>query len=265
MPFAQTSDHVRLHYEVRGHGPLNLIFLHGNGGPAGKLWDKVIAHLDETLFRNIVLDYRGFGKSDYAKSGYNWENFGRDVLTAADEVGAERFVPVGFSFGGKLACFMAAKYSYRVPAQALVAPVGPGTASLSRELGLQICREARDWKKVRPFFRNLWFGPSANEELVEACCKAVAEIPQAVLEASLEMALWTSLVPEIGKLDLPSLLVTGNEDPAYGLPYQMEQMFPFLNRRQTVTVNSGHFIPLEQPVQLARLLSTFVSEIQSQI
>jgi pimeloyl-ACP methyl ester carboxylesterase len=261
MPFARTTDGIRIHYELHGEGPINLVFLHGNGGPCGTLWDGVIGQLDPRQFRSVVLEYRGFGRSDVPDEGYNWEIFGNDVLALADEIQAEHFVPVGFSFGGKLACYIASKHRNRIPAQVLIAPVAPGTSALSREAGLQLCRDAGDWKKVRPVFRNLWFGSSVNEQLLDTCCQATAEIQHIALEGTVEMALWTSIASEIGKLKLPTLVVAGNDDPTYGMKYQGEQMLPFLEHFQTLEVHSGHFIPLERPVELSRVLRNFCNEV----
>ena len=139
----------------------------------------------------------------------------------------------------------------------LVAPVALGTVPLEREAGLQLCRDAADWRRTRAFFKSWWFASSANEALVDACCQSVAKIPTFVLEACVEMSLWTSLADEVGKLNLPTLIIAGENDPSYGASYQREQMLPFLNFAEMATLPSGHFLPLEKPVEIANLISRF--------
>jgi len=225
----------------------------------GKLWGEVIDRLNADRIRAAVLDYRGFGKSDRAANSYRWENFSDDVLAVADEIGAKQFIPVGFSFGGKLACFLAAKFPDRITAQVLVAPVAPGTVALERETGVQLCHDTRDWKRVRPILRGLWFGPSVNEELLDVCCQATAEVPLDVLLATVEMGLWTSLEDALGKMSTPTLVIAGSDDPSYGVPYQREKMLPFLSRSELTSVPAGHFVPREKPGQVAAMIDVFVA------
>jgi non-heme chloroperoxidase len=254
MPTIKSSDGATIHYETHGAGAVNLMFLHGLGGGAGELWDGVVECLNLKQFRAICPDFRGHGKSGCPTSGYTWDSFSRDILAVADHAEAACFIPVGFSFGGKLACHLASRHPNRIPAQVLAAPIGPGTIPLEREAGLQLCRDATDWRRTRPYFRSWWFASSANEELVDACCKSIAAIPTFVLEACVEMCLWTSLVSEIGTLNLPTLIVVGENDPSYGANYQHEQMIPFLRQVTMAKLSSGHFIPLERSIELARII-----------
>jgi non-heme chloroperoxidase len=257
MPAIQTSYGAEIHYQVYGDGPVNLIFLHGWGG-SHETWREVIKHLDLGRFRAIVPDLRGHGQSSLGTSACSWEIFTKDILAIADFERAHVFIPIGFSLGGKLACLLSTKFPRRIPAQVLVAPVAPAEVPIDRNLGLQICREANDWQRGKHYFRG-WFAPTAPEELVDACCQRIASIPQSVLETTAEMILWTSLAFQIKKRDLPTLVVSGELDPVYGAAYLGEQMLPFLNQPETATVtSSGHFIPLEHPIELAGLIEKFV-------
>jgi non-heme chloroperoxidase len=258
MPLIQSRDGASIHCDIRGDGPVNLIFLHGWGGD-GATWSGVIKHLDGARYRSIVMDLRGHGKSGVPETGYSIQDFSEDVLAVADHVGAKTFVLAGFSSGGKLACYLAAKYSDRVASLVLVAPAGPGMAPVDREYGLRACREADDWRKNELIFRN-WFAPPPNDEMVKAYCQSIARTPLRVLEATGELFLWTSLASEIGKLKQSVLLVVGQQDPVYGMAYQEKEMLPFLGHAMTrATIACGHFIPLEQPAELARAISEFTN------
>lgn len=257
MPFFQSNDDVPIHGEARGSGSTNLLFLHGWGGD-GTTWTDVTKRLNAGHYRTFSIDWRGHGKSGVPPSGYTCQQFGDDVLAVADGAGLKTFIPVGFSMGGKLACYLAAKYPERIPAQILVAPAPPGMVPIDRETGLQGCREANDKQKVKDFFGG-WFGPGAAGEIVDACCGTIAKTPCFVLEATAEMTLWTSIEPEVGHLILPGLLIFGTNDPVYGEAFQRQKTLPFLTRAEPASVNSGHFIPLEAPADVAGLIDAFVA------
>lgn len=236
---------------------VNLILLHGWGG-SGDTWDEVVGYLDVKAFRVIRPDLRGHGRSGCPAGSLSWGGLARDILAIANREQAQRFVPVGFSLGGKLACYLAAKHADRFPVQILVAPVPPGVVPIDREFGLQVCREAGDWRRNKNVFQN-WFAPAAKADVVDAYSKTVAQTPRWVLEATAEMALWTSLTTEIGQLQLPSLMVTGEHDPIYHANFQTEHTRPHLTNVTDAPLNSGHFIPLECPRELAWVVSTFLA------
>lgn len=257
MPNIQSRDGAQIHYEIHGTGSVNLIFLHGWGGD-GTTWDGAATRLDATRCRSFCVDLRGHGKSSVSPAGYTMQSFSEDVLAVADKEGAKKFVLVGFSTAGKLACYLAARYPDRVAALILVAPAAPGKAPVDRESALQAIRQASDWRQYEAVFKP-WFAPGASGEMVKAYCQTIARTSLPVLEATAELFLWTSFAPEIGTLKLPALVVTGEVDPVYGMAYQEKEMLPFLNGAATAMLPSGHFVPLEQPVKLAKLLSQFAS------
>lgn len=233
MSFIQTNDGVPIHCDVHGTGPVNLFFLHGWGG--------------------------GHGKSGVSATGYTIQHFAEDVLAVAHNVGAKKFIPVGFSIGGKLACYLAAKHPDRVSALILLAPTAPGKSPVDREAALQGIRQAGDWRQYETVFKN-WFASGTSDEIVEACCQTIARTPLPALESTAELFLWTSLANAIGQLAQPALLAVGEHDPVYGMAYQQKEMLPFLNHATATTLPSGHFVPLEQPVRLAPTISKFISE-----
>ncbi|HEV2391993.1 MAG TPA: alpha/beta hydrolase [Verrucomicrobiae bacterium] len=255
-PVTPDFDGVEIHYEPHGTGQVPLMFLHGWGGNC-RTWDPILPKLDAAQFRSICVDLRGHGQSGQPAVGYTWTDFTQDVLAVADRERLSRFVPVGFSMGGKLACHLAALHPERIPAQVLVSSAGPGLVPIEREAGLQICRAANDRNKNKLFFGN-WFGPRAAKAVVDAYCDTIAATPVDVLMATAEMTLWTSIERVVGNLPLPTLLVMGRSDPVYGEAYQRASVLPYLANAQTASVASGHFIPLECPAILAKLLNEHV-------
>ncbi len=253
-----TDDGSEIHYQVGGEGPASLVLLHGWGGSSAT-WKAVLPRLDLTRFRVMVPDLRGHGKSKAGTGGCSWQNFMQDVLAMVDSEGVQDFIPAGFSLGGKLASLLAAHFPKRIPSLILVAAVAPEMVAIDRELAMQICVDAKDWRRGKGHFKN-WFGPSAPEPVIDVCCQTIASTPEAVLAATAEMILWTSLTAEIGRLKQPSLVISGGLDPIYGPAYQQAQTLPHLSHYQSATLPAGHFIPLEIPVELASLIGQFATE-----
>ncbi|MGP4097103.1 alpha/beta fold hydrolase [Nonomuraea sp. KM90] len=116
MPYATTSDGVKLSYQVRGDGP-PLVLLQGQANDH-RWWDSVRADFDGT-YQTITLDYRGTGDSDKPDEPYTTRGFATDVLAVLDEVGAGRAHVYGTSMGGRVAQWLAADYPERVGALVL--------------------------------------------------------------------------------------------------------------------------------------------------
>jgi pimeloyl-ACP methyl ester carboxylesterase len=261
MPSVRTPDGAEIFYEVRGTGPVNLALVHGWGGVGG-LWHQVTRHLDARQFCCWLIDSRGHGRSPPPASGYEWDDFASDILAVADQAGAERFIPVGFSLGGKVTLYLTAKYRSRVSAQILVAPVGPGPAPLSGEARRKLYQSAADWTQLKASIKD-WFGPTVSEPIIDACCRAVSRTPAAVLEITNANLLSTSLPEPFNRTDAPTLVVMGERDPHYGPEYQRVAVLPFLTRVETATLPSGHFVPLEHPAELAALISAFARRMDA--
>ena len=82
-------------------------------------------------FRCITYDPRGNGRSDRPAevAAYSLNHYVADALSVMDATATERAILVGLSFGGMLACVLAAHHPERVKAAILVgtsASIGPG-------------------------------------------------------------------------------------------------------------------------------------------
>jgi pimeloyl-ACP methyl ester carboxylesterase len=111
VPFATTTDGVKLSYQVRGSGP-PLVLLQGQANNH-RWWDPVRADFDRS-YRTITFDYRGTGASGKPDEPYTTRGFAADVLAVLDEVGVPRAHVYGTSMGGRVAQWLAAGHPGRV-------------------------------------------------------------------------------------------------------------------------------------------------------
>lgn len=104
-------------------GPANapaIVLLHG-GGQTRHSWSGAMHRLLEEGYRVINLDMRGHGQSGWAPDGaYTLEDRARDIQTAIEAAGSDRYAFVGASLGGMTATAGTGLYGLRPDALVLV-------------------------------------------------------------------------------------------------------------------------------------------------
>lgn len=124
MPKIQVGD-VNFHYLRVGQGP-DLVMLHGFLGNQA-VWHLVIVPQLRRHFRITTYDLRGHGYSDVTPTGYTTENMARDLEGLLDQLGIERAILVGHSFGADVCLYFSLFHPERVTS--LIA-MEPGLAAL---------------------------------------------------------------------------------------------------------------------------------------
>ncbi len=116
--YAKTVDGVNIAYQVRGDGPVDLVYTLGMAGnfeiefeaPWGTRFLERLA----TFSRVILFDKRGTGLSDRVLGAPDFDMRADDLRAVLDAAGSERAVLVGNRGGGSLAAFFAAMHPDRV-------------------------------------------------------------------------------------------------------------------------------------------------------
>jgi class 3 adenylate cyclase/pimeloyl-ACP methyl ester carboxylesterase len=116
--YARTVDGVNIAYQVRGDGPVDLVYTLGMAGnfeiefeaPWGTRFLERLA----AFSRVILFDKRGTGLSDRALGAPDFDMRADDLRAVLDAAGSKRAVIVGNRGGGSLAAFFAATHPDRV-------------------------------------------------------------------------------------------------------------------------------------------------------
>jgi pimeloyl-ACP methyl ester carboxylesterase len=121
-----SPDGTEIGFDVSGQGPA-LMLLHG-AGKTRRGWQKLgyVERLQND-FTVITVDIRGTGESDYLLEieDYAIGKICQDLYAVADVCEVERFAIWGFSFGGNIARYLAAR-SERISTIAMIGvPFGP--------------------------------------------------------------------------------------------------------------------------------------------
>lgn len=139
MPYAITSDKVRLHYEEVGHGT-PILFVHEFAGDH-RSWEPQLREFGQR-YRCIAYAARGYAPSDVPASGdaYSYSHVMRDAVAVLDHLKIERAHFVGLSMGGYTVLQVGLNHPMRVRSMVL-AGTGSGSERWYTEAFHQHSRE----------------------------------------------------------------------------------------------------------------------------
>ncbi|MEL7503423.1 MAG: alpha/beta hydrolase [Cyanobacteria bacterium J06554_6] len=273
------TNGVRLHYVTQGSGPL-MLFLHG----FPEFWyswrHQIRAFAQD--YTVVALDLRGYNDSEKPKdmAAYAMSALVEDVAGTIRALGDGRCILVGHDWGGAIAWSVAyahpemlsrlivmnlphpAKFAegLRTPQQLLRSwYIGLFQLPLLPELLLQ----AGDYAAIRAAFRAQAVNPNAFTDADLDAYAAAAAKPGA-LTAMLNY--YRNLLPSGGllnrtweKLDIPTLLIWGENDAALGkeLTDGTEQYVSDLTLRYIP--NCSHWVQQEQPELVNQYMQAFLT------
>ena len=258
----RTDDGVAIEYNVYGSGPLTLLFLHGWGNAASSWDDFITTRLNLAGLRSVAATYRGHRGSEAAPSGYTHERFARDMFAVADAVGADSFVMIGFSMGGKFGRYMAHLHPRRVLGQVLIAAAGPEKLDVPREAFVPWLEAAPHPERFREVLLS-FTTQTIREDLLELYCRNVSLASRRGLDGTIDM-FYESTENEVSKIRMPTLIIAGEADPLFNREYVYKNLLPTAPGARAVFLPCGHEIPFEMPDETARLLEAYLAGLQGQ-
>ena len=200
----------------RFDGPVDapVLVLGSSLGTSLEMWDPQVEALGAP-YRLLRYNRRGHGSSLAVPGPATLDDLGGDVLALLDALGLERVAFCGLSLGGLEAMWLALHAPERVERLVFccTAPSFPPAqqwhdrAAVVRESGIETIADAVLARWFRPTFhaahpdavdrfRRMLLATSP--EGYAACCEAIAAVD-----------LW----PRIGEVGVPTLVLTGKEDP----------------------------------------------------
>jgi pimeloyl-ACP methyl ester carboxylesterase len=118
------SDGLRLYYEIHGHGPRVVVFMHGILMDSN-MNHRLAADLASAGYRVVLLDLPGHGLSDKPKraSFHRMDSYAHHVVALLDHLGIDKAVIGGVSLGANVSLLFAAQNPERVRGLVLEMPV----------------------------------------------------------------------------------------------------------------------------------------------
>lgn len=247
---------VSLHYAWHpGKRENSLVLLHEMGGSHAS-WDAVVKTLPEnqTILRP---DLRGFGLSEKPVGAYSLTALAEDILGLMEEVGLPQAHIAGCAVGAAVAIEVARIAPPRVSKLTLLAPA-TGVAPEKRQAILALASHFRT-HGIRSFLESDTFPhgwPAAliprGEAFAQFCAIQLSSSPE-TLAKYYEMLAETDSIPALRNLHCPIHIVAGQHDKARPTE-QLQALSDTLPDSQFSEIDSGHFMPLQAPASVARLL-----------
>jgi 3-oxoadipate enol-lactonase len=220
------------------------------------------------LGRLIVFDGPGHGKSEVPPT-FTLEDNADALVDALDDLGAERCVMVGLSWGGMIGMRMALRHDKRVRALALLDTSAEEEdparkvkyrmmVSFGRRFGMP--RVLTDSQVTPLFFSAATI--ASRPELVERVTRAGNGFPREGL-ARAGLAVLVHRQDILGKIDqirIPTLVICGAEDKATELVHSQRIAERIAGAKLVVIQGAGHLSALERPDAVNEALVPFVRE-----
>lgn len=113
------------------------MLLHGWTATADLNWFMCYAQLGQH-FRVIALDHRGHGRGIRTNRHFKLSDCADDAVALADQLGIEKFIPVGYSMGGTVAQLVWKRHAHRVMGLVLAATSGHFVTVRKERIGFTV-------------------------------------------------------------------------------------------------------------------------------
>ena len=274
MPHVTTDDGVQLYFEEAGTGH-PLILVHEFAGDM-RSFEPQMRHFGKR-YRTIAYNARGFPPSDVPEkvSSYSQARAADDILAVLDHIGEKRAHVAGLSMGG----FATLHFGLRHHDRALSLCIGGCGYGAELEKRDSFRAEADLIAKMlltgdmKAFAERYSLGPT-RVQFQNKDPRGFAEFKKMLAEHSAlgsantqlgvqkERPSLYSLVEEMKRITIPTLIITGDEDWPCLLPgLLMKQSIS--SAALSVMPNAGHAINIEEPDEYNRIVGDFLSQVES--
>lgn len=259
-----TSGDADIFYEVLGSGP-PVVLLHPF--PASRdLW-KPAAQALVSHYRVILPDLRGHGDSGNGEGPATMEKHAADIARVLDREEVERAPFVGVSIGGYVLFEFWRKYRARVQALVLCNTKAQADTPEARA-GRRQAAAAVIERGTEPFFESVLpklIGKttrSMRPDLVNGALQFMRKMsPEDVAMLQRGMAERQDSVETLKTINVPTLIVTGDEDTLAGVADAELMRQNIAGSQMRVIAKVGHYSPWEQPEEVGKLLRQFLDTV----
>lgn len=263
MPTVALCDTTPMYYELAGwsnEGP-PIVFLNGMSQSTAH-WGSHVAYYRKS-YRVVTFDARGQGGSPTGEVEITLKQHADDLVVLLDELEVEKVIPVGFSYGGRMALALAAYYPSRISKLVLVSstthmtPRADAILTSWLEVLLLGGLEAMSWAALPVSLGKDYI--AANHRMLRGIVKASVQRNSVQGLAKLLRAMKT--FPSLGALAegvvTETLVISADEDPLVEVE-DARALAEQLHGNHALVTKCGHTIPIEQPQRFRELIDDFL-------
>jgi pimeloyl-ACP methyl ester carboxylesterase len=264
---------IELSIAEAGAGGRPLFLLHGFTGAKEDFTDWLDALASEGWWV-VAPDHRGHGASakPAEESAYSLEILAADVLALADVLGWDTYVALGHSMGGMLLQVAALRAPERLdaiimmdtssePLSAIDEKAVAAAQGIVRERGIDALADilaTREGLLTTPAHERLLAERPGYKEFGERKMRATSPALYAAIAG--EIPTRTSLLEDLRKIDVPALVIVGDQDMPFIAPSErMAETFP--QGRLAVIPDAGHSPQFENTDAWWAALTGFLSSL----
>jgi pimeloyl-ACP methyl ester carboxylesterase len=267
-------DGLKLHYLDWGGNPDRHTFLLLHGGSAHVHWWDTVAPLLVPYGRVVALDFRGHGRSQWARPPhYGPPNYTRDVRGLIEHLGA-RVILVGHSMGGAVAQWVAVEHPELLEALIVVdSPHGP--PSLRRRLQWRWRRRARglaarpELNSREDIIRRFRLSPPdtylTRDELARLALLGAEELPSGkwAFRVDPQTRAWRKIEghsrrPRIRTITMPTLILRGAQSGLVSARTARSMHRKIKGSVHVEIPRAYHHVPLDNPAATSSAMIEFV-------
>jgi len=260
------SGDAEICYEVLGDGA-PVVLLHPF--PADhELWRPAGQAL-LARYRLILPDLRGHGESGVGEGPATMAKHAADLARVLDQEDVGRAPFIGISIGGYVLFEFWRSFRGRVAALGLCNTKAPADTSEGRAGRLQAAATVLE-QGTEPFFQSMvpkLLGETTRRtrpDLVEGALRMLRKMsPEDVARVQRGMAERPDSVPTLKTINVPTLILTGDEDILTGVS-EAELMRQNVSGSQLkIIAKAGHYSPWEQPEQVGQVIRQFLDSVSA--
>jgi pimeloyl-ACP methyl ester carboxylesterase len=258
------SGDAEIVYWMLGDGP-PVILLHPF--PVNHEFWLPVAEALSTRYRLVMPDLRGHGDSGVGEGPATMEKHAADIATVMDDAGLRRVPLIGVSIGGYALFEFWRKFRGRVTALALCNTKASADGAEARAGRLQAANDVLD-RGTEPFFESMIpkvLAQSSREmrpDLVDGALRMMRTMsPEDVAQVQRGMAARPDSVETLKTIDVPTLLLTGDEDVTTGLNEAELMRRHIPGSQMRVIPKAGHYAAWEQPEEATKIFRNFLDTL----
>lgn len=239
-----------LHHRVDGPADAPVLVLGPSLGTSLGVWEPQVAAL-AARFRVVRWDLPGHGHSPASllPAGSSMADLGQLVLDLADSLGVDSFAYAGISLGGAVGVWLAARHPRRVSSLALVCSsahfggAGPWRerAELVRSGGTESLAGAAPGRWFTPGFA------TSGDAAVEALVADLRAVDPEAYAVCCEILAGLDLRDDLARIDAPTLVVAGRDDPATPPAHARELADGIRDATLVELPRAAHLASVERP------------------
>jgi pimeloyl-ACP methyl ester carboxylesterase len=265
MAYFRTQDGCSLYYETIGFEFARPVVIFLNGTLQSTLYWKVIATSLKPAFRSLIYDARGQGESELGGLPLSLDLHMEDLLALIRHLELGPIHLVGLSHGALLAYALTLRRPQAV-SRLVMCAIGvrtPLRARLIVRSWLKIIENGGLEAMVSAALPHV-FGEAyliRNTRILDRIAKTIIRRnrgPSVAAHLS-AMAGYPRLRSMLKKLDLPSLVMSGSDDPLVSVDGAAE-VAEKSGGRYLLVNGAGHSIPAEQPELFLKTIMQFLSD-----